>query len=301
MSTWRRQAVARLTRLYPLASGGANLANHRWVQSLAGSPSGQAWASVRGGEVYASLDDYIGRATYFIGDLDRKISDVCRRLLRPGDQALDIGANIGLVSLLMSRLVGPGGSVHAFEPNPRMLEAFKLMTERNGLTNVELHEVALGESDGELELHVPLGNAGAASLVRHYGQRTLETVSVPVRTLDDVVAAGRIDTIRLIKIDVEGFEPAVFRGARSLLSRQVPDAILFEFNERCSGPLAEQAVFRELLDCGYDFFALPKALLRTQVIRADVHRSGGRMAHDFIAAPRGERFEALARQLGVPG
>lgn len=299
MRAWRPHAVACLTRLYPLASGCANLANHGWVQRLAGSPSGRSWARVPGGEVLASLDDYVGRAAFYVGDLDRKLTMVCRRLLRPGDTVLDIGANIGLVSLLASRLVGPQGRVHAFEPNPKMQDALTQMIQRNALGNVALHRFALGEQDGELELTIPQGNAGAASLVRTYGNLPSEHCKVPVHRLDDVLERVGLDAMRLVKIDVEGFEPEVFRGAPRLLSNQRADAILFEFNERGGGQPAEQPIFQLLMDAGYRFLAIPKSLFGVHARRFDVAGGEALPGHDVVACPAGERYEDIAARLGA--
>ncbi len=294
-------AVACVTRRYPLSSGCARLANHQWVHRAAGAGRGDVWAHVPGGQVLASLDDYIGRAAFFVGDLDRKITTLCRRIIRPGDTALDIGANIGLVTLLMSRLVGGAGRVHAFDPNPRMQTALSMMIERNGLANVSLHPFALGAEAGELELCIPQGNAGSASLVRRYEHLGFERCMVPVRTLSSVLDAAGVDKIRMIKIDVEGFEAEVLRGAESLLSRRVPDAVLFEFNVSTASSLREEPLFRLLDESGYGFFAIPASLFKTRVLRFD-HRHGGALpGHDLLAAPRGPRYEELAVRLGATG
>jgi hypothetical protein len=77
LATWRQMAVACVTRRYPLSSGCARLANHQWVHRAAGAGRGDVWAHVPGGQVLASLDDYIGRAAFFVGDLDRKITTLC--------------------------------------------------------------------------------------------------------------------------------------------------------------------------------------------------------------------------------
>ena len=85
------------------------------------------------------LDDFAGRAAYYVGDLDRKLTGIMRRIVRPGDRVLDIGANLGIVTLPMAMAVGERGAVHAFEPNPVMQEHLERSLRRNGLNNVRLH------------------------------------------------------------------------------------------------------------------------------------------------------------------
>jgi len=112
--------------------------------------------------------------------------------------------------------------VHAFEPNPQLVVRLKQIIDRNRLANVTLHPVAHGAEAGTLELRIPKHNAGAASLVRNRGSPDCESAHVPVRTL----SGEGIPQARLIKIDVEGYEVQVFRGASFASFR--PEAILFE-------------------------------------------------------------------------
>jgi hypothetical protein len=85
-----------------------------------------------GGYVKASLDDYIGRTVLHFGDLDPKITWALGRIIRSGDQGLDIGANIGVLTLWMSKLVGAGGIVHALGPNPVLRHTLHEVRTHNG-------------------------------------------------------------------------------------------------------------------------------------------------------------------------
>ncbi len=231
MSSARESLVAALTRLYPLYSGCGTFANSSAVQKLAGESCRHAWCPTAGGTLLAPLDDYVGRAAFFVGDLDRKITWLCGQIVQAGDTVLDIGANIGLVTLWLSHLVGPEGRVHAFEPQPPLQDMLQQSLERNQVANVTLHRFALGCQAGQMELCIPNGNAGCASLVRERTEATRERVSVRVETLDRVMQQESPESIRLVKIDVEGFEEQVFQGSQELLQRIRPEAILFELNE----------------------------------------------------------------------
>ncbi|MFO0910852.1 MAG: hypothetical protein U0794_21345, partial [Isosphaeraceae bacterium] len=119
MSSRRNAIVARFTRCYPFISGCAQVANSRLVQRATGPSEGLVWArNDRGQELLVPIDDYVGRSIYFVGDLDRKLSRLISGIVRSGDTVLDIGANLGVITLQLSALVGLQGRVHSFEPNP---------------------------------------------------------------------------------------------------------------------------------------------------------------------------------------
>jgi FkbM family methyltransferase len=255
------------------------------------------WAKSPGGDLRVSLDDYVGRAVFFFGDLDPKITWIIERLVRPGDWVLDVGANIGLLTLWMSKLVGPHGRVHAFEPNPVLCRFLENTFTHNQVLNVKLHSIGLGASEGQMDLHVPRGNFGGASLVRRTGDAA-EVYTVPVRKLDDVLLQEPVSRIALIKLDVEGFELEVLRGARQVVQKLRPEAILFEANEKASHQgLIISPVMEFLHDCDYEFLMIPRCLawMRTRVL--DLNRPGEIRGHDLVAAPRGEAFARMRRQL----
>lgn len=295
MPTLRQSMVARFTRLYPFYSGCGTLANKHFVQRLAGQDHSHAWARVQGGELLAPLDDYIGRAAFFTGDLDRKISWICSHVVDPGDTVLDIGANIGLVSLLLASLVGPEGHVHAFEPNPVLLDLLKQTFDHNHLTNVTLHPFALGPSETVLNLRIPRVNAGAGSLIRNQANMDCFNHAVCVKRLSQVIEDEHIDRIRLVKIDVEGYEDQVFAGAQLMFERACPEMILFECNEHSDLPLHEQPVMRMLQLHDYRFLSIPKCMVRMRLEPFDPMNPGDLASHDFLAVRRGSYDRIAAR------
>jgi len=139
---------------------------------------------------------------------------------------LDIGANIGIMTVLIARHV-TDGHVHSFEPIPENHRALRRIVEHDGLTNVTLHEVALGESTGDLEMVMPVQNS-----VRMQGLSRVitdspsdpeggERYSVPQLRLDDVEDLRDVQVAGM-KVDVEDFEQFVFRGGLGLLRRCTP-------------------------------------------------------------------------------
>jgi FkbM family methyltransferase len=277
------QFVATLGRLYPLYSGNFSLVNSRRLSSY-GRRNELRWCPSPGGPLLVPLDDAVGRCIFFTGDYDRKITWLCRKLLRPGDTAIDIGANLGVVTLAMAKFVGPSGRIHCFEPNPAMQNLLSQSINRSH-RNVRLHKVALGAEDAELELHIPRDNVGAGSFV-HYLD-TAKTIKCPVRRLADIIEAEAINHVRLVKIDVEGFENEVLLGSGILLSRLRP-VIILETNEAFDKPFREYPAIATLIKNDYLFFSIPRTLLSMHVADIDTNQVGA-PSHDVVAVPSKDR------------
>ena len=274
-ATAGERAVATLTRFYPFNSGCGRLANSGVVGLLARRRKARVWAEFPGFRALVPMDDLVGRAIFFTGDLDPKVSWAARRFIRPGDVVLDVGANLGLMSLRMAQGAGRGGIVHAFEPNPRLVDFLRATLRANPGLAIRLHPVGLGRSNGLLPFHVPDGNAGKGSLVLPQGGGRVLTVEV--RRLSDYCREAGIDRVDFIKMDVEGVEADVLEGGAEVIGRNRPRAILFEENRRGGEP----ASFLILRRLGYRLFALPKNLLRNRLV--PVEDPEARSAHDFLA------------------
>jgi len=145
--------------------------------------------------------------------------------------------------------------------------------------------MALGPVDDDMELRVPAMNFGMGSLVRH-GAPDDTVHTVPVRRLSDIVAAEGIRSIRLIKIDVEGFEADVFAGAEDVLRDIPPDAILFELNE-AGGIFGDQPVVSLLDRAGYEFLSIPQSMVRMQLRPISVQQPVPGGGNDYLAMRRG--------------
>jgi FkbM family methyltransferase len=138
--------------------------------------------------------------------------------VRPGDAVLDVGANVGFYSLLASRLVGDGGRVFAFEPLPRNLFYLRRHLDLNGAGNVAVHAVAVAEATGSEFLDVQ-GDPSMAS----FSERGL---AVPTVSLDQFFDAASAPPPSFVKIDVEGAESRVLRGAKRTLRVNHPTVLL---------------------------------------------------------------------------
>jgi FkbM family methyltransferase len=137
--------------------------------------------------------------------------------LKKGKVALDIGANIGLYTMQFARLVGAGGSVIAFEPNSENCRLLMLSMQRNGFKNIELIPVALSDKRGANLFTTAIGTNGTFIDERHDLMSRGCSV-VPTLTLDSL----NIENVDLMKLDVEGAEYMVLRGAEKLIERCRP-------------------------------------------------------------------------------
>ncbi len=140
------------------------------------------------------------------------------RFSSPGEKNfIDVGANIGYFSCLMSKLAGPEGKVLAIEPEPQNLELLRQNIKLNNLANVMVHACALGAAEGSAMLGLyKASNRGRHSLLHEDAK---SRIKVPVRTLDEVVQSSGLhgSSWSLAKIDVEGYEGFVLEGAKETL------------------------------------------------------------------------------------
>jgi len=180
-------------------------------------------------------------ATYDRTDLGKLI----RRLIRgPEDVFMDIGANIGVYSLLARRC---GGRALLFEPEP--LHAALL--QRNQAAFGKVYACALADFSGSAEFHIGKSSKpGTSSLVggNPGSEAYVASVQVPVRTLDEIAATDAIDAgqVKLIKVDVEGSEAQTIRGMQGFLSRAPDAAIWCEVRGPTSGRAKDS--YREVTD-----------------------------------------------------
>ena len=205
--------------------------------------------------------EHIGSRIWHRGVFDVATLEAIARLVDPGDTTLDIGANIGQMTTLMSQRAGRNGRVLAFDPHPAVFTVLSENAERlkrdpvNGA--VLLHNIALSDSEGEALLDAGDGwarNHGLAKLADEHAAGA-HLLTVKVSTLDRMVPAG--EKVGLCKLDVEGHEIKVLNGAANLLKERRIRDILFED----LGPYPS-AVQEHLAAAGFTLFALIEKINR---------------------------------------
>ncbi|OQW61132.1 MAG: hypothetical protein A4S17_01890 [Proteobacteria bacterium HN_bin10] len=151
-------------------------------------------------------------------------------LVRPGSVIVDVGANFGLYALSAAAYARPFGRVFAFEPAPDAFAALDQNIIANGLAEtIAAARTAVADASGKAELNIGR-DVSMSSLHRTQRLAASEAVAVDVVSLDE--ALGDVRSIDLLKIDVEGGEAAVLRGARALLTRSRAPIVQFEFSHK---------------------------------------------------------------------
>jgi FkbM family methyltransferase len=187
-------------------------------------------------------------ARHLRGDKEQALQEALVAELRPGALFFDVGANGGYVSLLGARLVGPGGRVVAYEPHPLTAHEARAQLRLNGFANCEVVVAALAEREGVAAFADDLGSQMLSLAEVRRDAPPSRTISVRVTTLDR--EAERCGLPDVVKIDTEGSEVQVLRGADRVLRERAP-VLLTEVH----GPdiLVE---YQRLLD-GYGYVTRP--------------------------------------------
>lgn len=166
------------------------------------------------------LADWSERHTYFLGRYyDLPLQLLMAAVLRPGDRFVDVGANIGMTTLYGAALVGAAGRVDSFEPNPECAARVAESLALNAISHVALHQAALADAPATMTLSVITAHTGMATLAAPEAeQRPLvsRTLAVPVVTGDEILLREP-RPVRLVKIDVEGFELRALKGLAGCL------------------------------------------------------------------------------------
>jgi FkbM family methyltransferase len=173
--------------------------------------------------------------SFVYGSWEPEVVEALEQHVRPGITVLDIGAQSGYFSLLLSKLVGPRGKVIAFEPLPANFRALEENVRLNSLENVTIREEAVGERSGETRFEFPRQEPTLIAGPLLAGD-TQDVLTVKGISLDDVFFANAAP-VQFIKMDVEGAEIEVLRGARQLLELAHPDMLIELHNmEKQTGP-----------------------------------------------------------------
>ncbi|HEY1798499.1 MAG TPA: FkbM family methyltransferase [Stellaceae bacterium] len=189
-------------------------------------------------------DQYVGRALDLYGEYGEIEARTLAQLVKPGQTVVEVGANMGAHTVHLGRLVGPSGQVIAFEPQRAMFYLLCANLALNDLFHVMAYRIALGDAPGNapvplVDVHQPANFGGKALFDPG------PTEQVLVRRVDGLA----LPALHLLKIDVEGMEMQVLRGARETIARYRP--IIYAENDRRG---KSPALIRLLVEYGYDLY-----------------------------------------------
>ncbi len=190
------------------------------------------------------------------GYWERWIDVAVRRLVRPGNVAVDLGANFGYYTLTMAHAVGPHGKVHAFEANPHLAGLLRDTIAINGLSDrVTLRNAAVLDRNAPVELTVDPRYLGGGSVDVGYPATPTERYRVEGTTLCDALPGlGQLD---LLRMDIEGSEPLALRGAESMIRNSPGLTIVSEWSVPMMSARCDVAeLVRWLEEFGFGFWQI---------------------------------------------
>ena len=205
--------------------------------------------------------DQLSRALFVSGTYEPNTLCVLRKLLRPNDVFIDVGANVGIMSLTAARWVGPRGRVYSFEPSEREHRDLIHNLGLNQAINVTPIRAALSDRAGHATLRVAVpGHGGLNTLGESFaydGVNVAALEQVEVMTLDDFIRVEHVEHVSVVKLDVEGAEGAVLAGCSRLLQELRPALILEIFPRALvANKWTVAGVERLLRRAAYDLFSI---------------------------------------------
>jgi len=245
------------------------------------------------GAWWLARNDFVG-AGLLCGGFEEAERSFIQSYLSPGMMVLDIGAHHGFYTLLASRKVSPGGRVLAIEPSPRERRKLRLHLGINACNNVEIEDSGIGDVRGSAELHLVIGSqTGSNSLRKPAVSEPTRTVSVQVDQLDNVLRRRGISNVDFIKMDVEGAELSVLKGAAHLLRNHPRPVVLAEVYDIRTEPwgYAARDIVQYLVRAAYRWFVpCPGGGLE------EMDTQQREYAGNFVAVPE-ERVSAMAHMV----
>jgi FkbM family methyltransferase len=230
----------------------------------------------------------VGRGQFECGELTALL-----RVLPVARGMVDVGANLGLYTLLGARHMASPATVVAFEASPIEFDKLQWTVRHNSLSNVHAVHAAVSDAQGELTIYQSLDGSGALNRVDRpaKGSGTWQATRVVATTLDSWFDANPVGPIDLMKIDVEGHELPVLCGARELIARERP-VVLIEINPSRASEVSDPARIWEFLTAaGYDWYQIGADTGRVEPCAA----LGS--AINMFAVPRDIRNPALKARL----
>jgi FkbM family methyltransferase len=203
------------------------------------------------------FDSQLSKLIY-CGDFEQREREFLRAFLKPGDVFIDVGANIGLFTLIAAHRVGPAGQVYALEPCSVAYQRLLASVRLNHFDHVSCHKLALSDRVGQSVMTISLDGFDAwNSLGQPSAGGSFAVETVDCKTLDAFAQAHNlVGCVTMIKIDVEGWEDRVLVGGREMLSRKDAPVLQVEFtdqNAQLTGSSCKQ-LYHTLEDLGYQMF-----------------------------------------------
>jgi FkbM family methyltransferase len=254
---------------------------------------------IEGGLVNLYKGSFVDDKLIFTGSFEPNISRIMRSIVNTGDVCIDIGANIGLHTILLSKLVGDKGKVYAFEPVPYNIKKLNTNLSLSGCTNVNIVDKAVADSNGEMVINmVPEDgfDQGSSSLVMNevLSEKGLLTLQSKVNTikLEYFVEINQLENINFIKMDIEGFEYWALKGFGDKVLLEMKPKMIIEYNNHRIEFLGiNNTNFKNLLEETYDCYEICKEDVIDHSFSLEPFYFNRSISADLLCIPKYKREE----------
>ena len=245
-------------------------------------------------KISANLTTGMHTTVFFLGEYEKALTEIVRRLIRPGDVCFDVGANFGWYTTVFEKYAGPQGAVHAFEPVPPTYAELERNYELMGRpANVRLNNLALGAENGEIAINLFENLSTGHASLSNQGREDAVVYRARMTTLDDYLAENRIGEVDFVKVDIEGAELMFLKGASRLFAQERPPIWLMEmalqqtsnFGYTPNDLLEFMSARRE-----YDFYVVDELKVKLKKIEKF---APGDIGANVICLPRGHYRDRL--------
>ena len=242
----------------PISKGKYRL--YETALNLCRYPPTQIATEIRDGRRFRlNLTEEMHKSVFFLGEYERAVTDVIAAVVRKDDICLDIGANFGWYTTLLSRLCSDG-EIHAFEPMPDIFSELEQTRKLAGEPkNIQLNNLALGDENRLIDLYRFTEMSSGFSSFSAEGKDNFQTFSVPMMTLDSYLTGKKINDVNFVKLDIEGAELMFLRGATTLFEQATPPILMAEMalaTTKSFGYLPNDLIEFIRQHADYNFYAL---------------------------------------------
>lgn len=190
--------------------------------------------------------NFSSMVAHVFGERDINVISFYKKVIRPGAVVVDVGANIGLYTASFSKIVGPDGLVIAFEAHPEIYKYLAKNIEALSHKNVSCEGLAVGSGSGEVKIIYVKDNPGETHIIRDGGADD-DGIDVPMISIDSYLAERQISRVSCIKIDVEGFELSVLRGAQKVINNNPEVLVQTEWDVRQRSAYGDEGALIEFM------------------------------------------------------
>jgi len=227
------------------------------ADTISALKNGITWLKGEDLAIFATADNYIEWTLLSVGTYEDEINKLIRISLKPGDNAIDIGANIGLQSIRMAQSVTKTGHVYSFEPLAHLQNKFKRNIALNKFENVTLFPFALSDAADEITYSINENNWNQGTFSLQHKNSGTTAQQITIKVADQLTEIQMLPHLELIKIDVEGFEFQVIKGLEKTIRKHKP-RIIFEYDNNYWGVNGQNIgdCFEFLRGMNYDLYQI---------------------------------------------